>query len=135
MGRLLDILTGRAGKVFPDWVGEVHDAECRFKDITFDATTGTLSIRCWRPVNWSASRDSVWEELLIQFEGLTSPPTINRQETLPYYELSTVHFDPAAKRIHICLHAGLSIHYPAVTPSYSFRGPTGQRRNREQDFA
>jgi len=78
MGKLFDILTGRAGKVFPDWVGEVHDANCRFEDITFDAATGTLSIRCWQPVRGLVNGDSVWEELLIEFEGLTSPPIINR---------------------------------------------------------
>jgi hypothetical protein len=37
MGKLLNRLTGHAGKVKPDWVGEVHDARCRFEEIGFDS--------------------------------------------------------------------------------------------------
>ena len=50
MSWLLDKLTGRAGKVFPDWEGEVLDARCRFHDITFDADGSVLNIHCWRLV-------------------------------------------------------------------------------------
>jgi len=117
-------------KVRPDWVGEVHDATCRFVDIVFDSATGRLSIRCWRPVR----RNSVWEELLVRFDGLTFPPTIDQAEKLPYYEMSTIYFDSNAKQVHICFHAGLSIHYPAGAPGFSFRGPTGQRRDRKEIF-
>ena len=134
MGKLFDKLTGHLGKVRPDWIGEVHDAECRFEDITFDPALGTLSIRCWRPVGWASGRDAVWEELLVVFDRLTCPPTISQEEALPYYELSTIYFDPVAKHMHICFHAGLSIQYPADTPNISFRGLTGQRRNRKEIF-
>jgi hypothetical protein len=133
MGKLLNKLTGR-GTQAPEWVGEVHDAECRFEDIAFDAAAGTLSIRCWRPAERPLRRDSVWEELLIVFEGLSCPPTISQEETLPHYELSTIYFDPSAKHVHICFHAGLSIEYAAATPSFSFRGVTGQRRSRKEIF-
>ena len=117
-------------KVRPDWVGEVHDATCRFEDIVFDSATGTLSIRCWRPVR----RNSVWEELLVRFDGLTFPPTIDQAEKLPYYEMSTIYFDSNAKQVHICFHAGLSIYYPAAAPGFSFRGLTGQRCDRKEIF-
>jgi len=111
-----------AKKIRPDWVGEVHDARCRFDDIAFDSSTGALSVRCWRP------EGAVWREVLVVFEGLTCPPAIGREETLPYYELSTVYYDPGAKRVHICFHAGLSIEYSADRPRYSFHGATGQTR-------
>jgi hypothetical protein len=128
MGKLLDKLTGRAGKVEPDWVGKVHDARCHFEDIVFDSAAGSLSIRCWQ------LSTTVWEELLVVFDGLTCPPTISCHEALPYYELSTIYFDLGAKRIHICFHAGLSIEYSADVPSFSFRGTTGQRRSRKEMF-
>jgi hypothetical protein len=115
-------LTGYTKKIRPDWVGEVHDARCRFEDIAFDSAAGALSIRCWQ------LDASVWKELLVVFEGLLCPPTISREEELQYYELSTVYFDPDAKRVHICFHAGLSIEYSADQPRYSFHGPTGQTR-------
>jgi hypothetical protein len=115
-------------KVKPDWVAKVHDARSHFEDITFDSSVRTLSIRCWQ------LRDAAWEELLVVFEGLTCPPTISREEALPYYELSTIYFDPVAKRVHISFHAGLSIEYSADVPKYLFRGPTGQRRNRKEIF-
>jgi hypothetical protein len=119
MGFLAKV-TGYTKKIRPHWVGAVHDARCHFGDISFDSTVGALSIRCWQ------LDASVWKELLVVFEGLRCPPTISREEELPYYELSTVYFDPDAKRVHICFHAGLSIEYSADQPRYSFRGPTGQ---------
>ena len=115
-------LTGHTKKIRPDWVSEVHDARCRFGDMAFDSGTGALSIRCWQLDAF------VWKELLVVFEGLPCPPIISREEELPYYELSTVYFDPDAKRVHICFHAGLSIEYSADETRYSFRGPTGQTR-------
>jgi hypothetical protein len=122
MSGFLAKLTGHTKKIRPNWVGEVHDARCRFEDITFDSTAGALSIRCWQ-------RDAtVWKESLVVFEGLPCPPTISREEEVSYYELSTIYFDPDAKRVHICFHAGLSIEYSADQPRYSFRGPTGQTR-------
>lgn len=115
-------LTGHMNKIRPDWVGELHDARCRFEDITFDSAEGALIIRCWQ------LHAPIWKELLVVFEGLPCPPTISRGEQLPYYELSTVYFDPDAKRVHICFHAGLSIEYSASQPRYQFRGQTGQIR-------
>lgn len=135
MGKLLDKLTGRATKVRPDWAGTVHDANCRFEDIVFDSAAGTLSIRCWQPFERPLRRDSLWEELLIVFEGLTAQPTIRRAETLPYYEFSTVYFDPHSKQVHVCFHAGLSIEYPAAEPKHSYRGPTGRRATHAEVFA
>ena len=129
MGKLL-----RQMKVRPDWAGEVHDANCRYEDVVFDSAAGALIIRCWRPFERPLRRDSLWEELLIVFEGLTARPAINRAETLPYYELSTVYFDPRAKRVHICFHVGLSIEYPATEPRFSYRGATGQRRQHREVF-
>lgn len=128
-------LTDKAeAKVSPDWTGELHDANCRFQDITFDPTAAVLSIRCWRPVGWASGRHVMWEELLIVFAGLTCAPTITQEEVLAYYELSTVYFDSNAGRVCICFHAGLSIEYPASAPSFSYRGPTGQRRPRREVF-
>jgi hypothetical protein len=129
MSWLLDKLTGRSGKIFPPWEGEVHDARCHFEDITFDPATGKLRIRCWRPLRSPTERDSSWEELLVVFSGLVTSPTTERQEVLPYYELSTVYFDPGEHSVHICFHAGLSIHYSAQAPDYSFLGSTGKQRN------
>jgi hypothetical protein len=104
----------------PDWVGEVHDAHCRWNDVTFDAAAGALSIRCWQ---WYRT---LWKELLVVFEGLSDPPTIDREEQLPYYELSTIYFSPVSNRVHIRFHAGLSIEYSTAEPRYSFRCPTGR---------
>lgn len=117
-------LTGYTKKIRPDWVGEVHDARCRFEDISFDSAAGALSIRCWQ----RDASASLWKELLVVFEGLPCVPAIRREEELSYYELSIVYFDPDAKRVHICFHAGLSIEYSADQPHYSFRGATGQTR-------
>jgi hypothetical protein len=134
MGQILDKLTGRASRIRPEWIGEVHDAECRFEDIIFDSATRTMSILCWRPAERPLRKDSIWEELLIAFEDLAIAPTIDQQEKLPYYELSTLYFDSKAKRVSVCFHAGLSIEYPAPKPGFRFRGPTGQKRPRNEMF-
>jgi hypothetical protein len=127
MGRVLDKLTGRTGKIFPEWEAAVCDARCRFRDIAFDEGESRLSIRCWRPVTEAIGAASFWEELLVTFESLPSPPIIEQTEVLPYYELATVSFDPAAQRIVISFHAALSISFPATSPNFSFHGPTGRR--------
>jgi hypothetical protein len=73
--------------------------------------------------------------LLIVCEGLTEHPAISRAETLPYYELSTIYFDPRTKHVHIRFHAGLSIEYPATEPKLSYRGPTGRQAQHGEVFA
>jgi hypothetical protein len=127
MGWLLDKLTGRTGEVFPEWVGEVHDARCSFRDIAFDQSARKLSIRCWRPVAGGIGVGSIWEELLVTFDRLSEFPDIQRTEVLPYYEIATVFFDPKLQRVYVCFHAALSISFSAPTPKFWYCGPTGRR--------
>jgi len=78
--------------------------------------------------------EEVYEELLIVFEGLTCPPNINREEDLSYYELSAIYFDPKDRQVSVWFHAGLSIVFPASSPNFSFRGPSGEKRQSKELF-
>ena len=129
MGWFLDKLMGYAGNVFPEWVGAVHDANCRFRDIEFDQTTGTLSIRCWRPIPGTTviRKDTPWEELLMTFSGLASPPDIKRDEGYSDSEIATVYFDPKMQRVFILFHYAISISFSAITPTWSLSGPTASK--------
>src|SRR5882724_2912224 len=135
MNWLLDKLTGRAGKVFPNWEGDLHDAWCRYREITFDPAKSVLNIYCWRPMIGRNEPDAELEQLLVVFESLISPPRIVQGGVLPYYELSTIYFAPKDQKVCVCFHAGLSIDIPATSPNFSFRGPTGLkvRRNEFRD--
>lgn len=46
LGKLRNKITGLDKMAMPEWIGEIHDAQCRFKDIAFDSAAGVLSIRC-----------------------------------------------------------------------------------------
>ncbi len=124
---MLDKLTGRSGKVFPEWEGQVHDAVCGPSSIALDPTGKRLSVRCWRPVTGYMDAGAVWEELVFGFDGVAEPPSVERKEVLPYYEIATVFFDPREHRVWVSFHAGLMVSFPCMSPRLYYGGPTGRR--------
>lgn len=89
-------------------LGIVHDSIFTEKNVIYNMSTKTFSLKLWQVEICSEEHRKYWRAYHFVFRNVIHM-TINKQENHKYYELSTVKFDETTYRLDLMAHYGIDI--------------------------